>query len=152
MTGESGVYCVIVRLEREARIRVGRFGLKTFAPGTYVYTGRAARGLRARLARHLQRRKSKRWHIDHLTTHRWARIIGVVVLLGDAARECQVHQRVRAAAQGDVPGFGASDCRSGCRSHLAYFALPRGPATKMMGRRSPERTRKGTMVKAEGLR
>lgn len=118
----SGVYCVIVRLERTARIRVGRLGVMTFAPGTYVYTGRAARGLAGRLARHLRRRKPKRWHIDHLTTHRWARVVGIVVILGDATRECSLNRRVMASAQGSVPGFGASDCRGGCRSHLAYFA------------------------------
>lgn len=127
MNGGSGVYCVVVRLEREARIRVGRLGLRTFAPGMYVYTGRAARCLAARLARHLRRRKPKRWHIDHLTTHRWARVVGLLAFLGDAARECQVNQRVMASAQSDVPGFGASDCRSGCRSHLAYFAPPGPP-------------------------
>ncbi len=122
MKGGSGVYCVVVRLEREAHLRVGRLGRVRFAPGTYVYTGRAARGLAARLARHLRRRKPTRWHIDHLTTHRWARVVGIVVFLGDAARECQVNQGVMASAQSGVPGFGASDCRSGCRSHLAYFA------------------------------
>jgi len=122
---DSGVYCVIVRLERAARIRIGRLGLVTLAPGTYVYTGRAARGLAARVARHLRRRKPKRWHIDHLTTHRWARVIGLIVVFGDAAWECCVNHGVMALAQDSVPGFGASDCRSGCRSHLAYFAPPR---------------------------
>ncbi len=116
------MYCVIVHLEREARIRVGGLGLLAFAPGVYVYTGRAARGLWARLARHLRRRKPKRWHVDYLLACRWARPIGVIVILGDAARECLVNQCVMAVADGDVPAFGASDCRSACRSHLAYFA------------------------------
>ena len=112
MKGGSGVYCVVVRLEREVSLRVGRLGWLRFAPGTYVYTGRAARGLVARLARHLRRRKPKRWHIDYLTAHRWARVVGLVVFLGDATRECSVNQRVMASAESDVPGFGASDCRS----------------------------------------
>jgi sugar fermentation stimulation protein A len=127
MMGGSGVYCVVVHLEREARIRVGGLGLLAFAPGVYVYTGRAARGLRARLARHLRRRKPKRWHVDYLLACRWAHPIGVIVIPGDAARECLVNQCVMAVADGCVPAFGASDCRSACRSHLAYFA-PRGLA------------------------
>jgi len=118
----SGVYCVIVRLERQARIRVGKLGVRTFAPGIYVYTGRAARGLVARIVRHFRRRKPKRWHIDHLIAHRWTRVLGAVVIPGEATHECVVNQWVMAWADGRVPAFGAGDCRSGCRSHLAYFA------------------------------
>ena len=123
--GGSGVYCVIVRLEREARIQVGKLGVRTFAPGIYVYTGRAARGLAARVVRHFRRRKPKRWHIDHVIAHRWARVVGALVIPGEAAHECVVNQWVMALADDRVPAFGASDCRRGCRSHLAYFALRR---------------------------
>ncbi len=113
---------MIIWLERTARIRVGRLGVRTFPRGFYLYTGRAKRGLEKRLARHLRRRKRKRWHIDYLLTCRSARLIGVLVLLGAWERECEWNQRVIAQADGIIPSFGASDCRSGCRSHLAYIA------------------------------
>lgn len=96
-------------------VRVGRLGRCTFPPGTYVYTGSARRGLEARIARHHKKDKPLRWHIDYLTSRPEAQITRVERL---AIPECRANREV--AGSVPVPGFGASDCRAGCGSHLKY--------------------------------
>lgn len=89
-------------------------------PGWYVYTGSAKRHLEARVRRHLRREKTRRWHIDWLLGRREARVVHVrLSTLG----ECELN----AATGGQIliPGFGASDCRAGCASHLRYLGSER---------------------------
>ncbi len=117
---DAGVYHLIIRLPRAARVRVGRLGLFTFPAGWYVYTGSAMNGLRARIARHRRRRKKLHWHIDYLL--RRAEIVEVIEVPTRRRVECARHRHVLRlpGAQVPAPGFGSSDCR--CISHLAYFA------------------------------
>jgi len=96
-------------------IRVGALGKQEFKSGIYVYTGSAKRNMEARIARHLKKRKSKRWHIDYLTTKRAVKIVEVRRFDED---ECTVNQQTDGEVL--VPGFGASDCKKGCISHLKY--------------------------------
>lgn len=112
-------YCLYIRVLRPCRIRAGRLVAVWLPAGWYVYTGSARRGLRARLERHLRRDKPRRWHVDWLLTRAAAEVAHVVV---DTRPECRLNR----AAGGSVPvaGFGASDCRAGCGSHLRYL----GPA------------------------
>ena len=44
-------------LKRKKTIRVGKLGKAVFPAGTYVYTGRAMKGLEARLRRHCAKTK-----------------------------------------------------------------------------------------------
>ncbi|HKJ70394.1 MAG TPA: GIY-YIG nuclease family protein [Gammaproteobacteria bacterium] len=121
MIGDATTYTLWVYLDREIRIAVGALGRCTFPAGWYAYTGSARRGLRARLRRHCAPPAAKRmrWHVDYLLTSPHA-AIRFMQLSGDP--ECAVNQRV--AGTSPCPGFGASDCRGGCGSHLRY----RGPA------------------------
>lgn len=109
------VYQLDIVLAADARIAVGRLGEFLFPAGRYVYTGSARRNLDARVRRHLSRDKEQRWHVDYLLMAELAEVVGVR-LFEDG--ECAVNQ----ATEGVVvaPGFGASDCRSGCGSHLKY--------------------------------
>ncbi len=115
---DSGLYCLVLRLARPARIAVGRLGRKRFPAGYYVYVGSARKGLSKRIARHLRAKKNLQWHIDYL--RRRAEIIGVKTYpTGD---ECALNRRVASlrGAEAVVPRFGSSDCR--CRAHLHHFA------------------------------
>ncbi len=94
---------------------IGRLGLCTLAPGFYVYTGSARRGLEARIARHLRKYKPVRWHIDYVLEARQVRIVGV---RRTRLAECRLNALTRGRTP--VEGFGASDCRSGCRAHLKW--------------------------------
>jgi Uri superfamily endonuclease len=114
----TGVYQLWIELVRPISIRIGRLGRFRFPPGWYVYTGSAKRNLPARVARHCQRSKKLRWHIDYLLANRHAHIRQVLTRPWRPGGECRWH-RATALAPGatiPVPGFGSSDCR--CPAHL----------------------------------
>ncbi len=111
----SGAHSYQLRIAVTAplRLAVGRLGCFDFPAGSYVYTGSARRHLEARIARHLRRDKTLRWHIDYLLA---AAGVSVVEVLRTRRGECRWNQAT--AGEIVVPGFGASDCRAGCGSHL----------------------------------
>lgn len=109
-------YQLLIAVARPLRrLRIGALGVFDFPAGRYIYTGSARRHLEARLARHLRREKALRWHIDYLLAAEGVRVVDVV---RSSRAECVLNR----AAGGviPVPGFGASDCRAGCGSHLRY--------------------------------
>lgn len=109
-------YQLFIEVDQPVTITVGRLGRFRFPAGCYVYTGSARRGLEARIRRHLASNKNNHWHIDYLLAHANARIVEVKRFTG---RECTINQQIN----GDivVPGFGASDCKEHCGSHLKYL-------------------------------
>lgn len=114
---DAGVYQLWIVVRRSVRICVGALGMVHFAPGTYVYTGRASRGLRARVCRHAYGAAKPHWHIDYLLIQRGAAVRKVVLASENPADECRVNSR-NANGGIAVPHFGASDCRCGCIGHL----------------------------------
>lgn len=113
---KARTYQLHIRLAHAQQITVGRLGRFAFAAGTYLYTGSARRNMRARLSRHLADDKTLHWHIDHLLAVAQAKITRIHL---SAEIECVVNQSVNGEIP--VPGFGASDCRRGCGSHLKYM-------------------------------
>lgn len=113
---DSGAYQLIFRLARQSDIAVGALGLHTFAGGTYIYTGRASRGLNKRIERHLRKEKRLHWHIDYLLEQ--AQMEGIRLYPDRAADECSINYHTARVLGGIFPvkGFGSSDCR--CTSHL----------------------------------
>ncbi len=112
------LYIVLTRVPRRTALPVGSLGTVTFERGWYAYVGSAARAREARVARHLAREKTLRWHADHLfaafpAERAW--------LVDGAAGECEL-----AGALASLPGaerrprrFGAGDCS--CAGHLVRF-------------------------------
>jgi len=117
MKTDPGTYALILECAVRAGLRIGRRLRMDTEPGYYIYVGSAfgPGGVRARVSRHLQRKKAKRWHIDFLREsvtfrevwfthapehleHVWARIFQDM------------------AGVFPVEGFGSTDCK--CRSHL----------------------------------
>ncbi len=116
-----GSYTLLLRLDAPAQINVGRLGVVKFPAGWYVYCGSAfgAGGLAARLGRHAAGSGALHWHIGHL--RRVAHLVDWRWAEGQQV-ECAWAQAL--ARQGGViiaPGFGSSDCRESCGSHLLYF-------------------------------
>ncbi|MCX7946079.1 MAG: GIY-YIG nuclease family protein [Hydrogenophilus sp.] len=115
---EAVSYQLLIEVGTPQRLRIGRLGVFDFPAGRYVYTGSARRGLEKRVARHLQREKRLHWHIDFLLA---ACGVTVVAVRRSVLAECSLHQRTPGILW--VPGFGASDCRGGCISHLKYLGF-----------------------------
>lgn len=112
-TPNATTYQLIIDVPAPLRIAVGRLGQFSFPAGKYCYTGPAKTNLEARVARHLRREKKLRWHIDYLLCQRRVRVIDVV---RHNTPECTVNQQVTGRVV--AAKFGASDCKSGCISHL----------------------------------
>ena len=127
-----GTYALLLRMEGDSILTVGRLGRFRFPAGVYVYLGsaRGPGGLAARLARHLRNPKPSRWHVDYLRAH--AQPMLVWFAEGERRRECAWVAAVAELPGATVPapGFGASDCR--CPAHLVY--LPAQPGRGLLAR------------------
>jgi len=115
----KGTYALVVVVEEETTIEVGRLGTFSFPRGYYVYLGSALGSLFPRLRRHLSGSGKTRWHIDYLRRH--ARVVEVWYAVSEERLECSWHRAIADMTGGETPiaGFGSSDCK--CSSHLVYF-------------------------------
>jgi len=122
----KGVYTLIIYVRKKTRLKVQKLGSFNFQNGYYAYTGSAlgdgAASLRKRVARHLQKRKIKHWHIDFLIANKNATVVAVVVAESNVNRECQINNAIKNIEGIEFPviGFGASDCKQNCKSHLVH--------------------------------
>ena len=121
-----GAYLLHIDIKQPLKVKVGALGMASLPAGRYVYVGSACRGIEARIARHLRLAKHKagkiHWHIDYLLVNRHTKWVNAVAL--EDCVECEISRQI-ASKKGitvPVPGFGASDCRAGCRAHL--YLLP----------------------------
>lgn len=114
----AGVYQLWIRLRESVTLCVGALGRVRFGLGTYVYAGRAARGLRARVLRHVHGGQRRHWHIDYLLANPATRVVRVVLASAKPDDECPVNATTGRDTVAAVPRFGASDCRRGCPTHL----------------------------------
>ena len=115
----KGSYILLVELAIKKDVFVGKLGYVSFPKASYAYVGSAMNGLRARLARHLRRKKKLHWHIDYLLKE--AEVEEIILCQSEERVECSLAQALAGKFQ-SVPGFGSSDCK--CRSHL-YFTSER---------------------------
>ncbi|MBN1480129.1 GIY-YIG nuclease family protein [candidate division KSB1 bacterium] len=111
-------YQLYIKISHDLFLTIGQLGQFCFPAGLYIYTGSAKRSMDKRLTRHLAPNKKLRWHIDYLLNNPCAKIIDIKKY---KATECQVNAGTNGRII--VPGFGASDCRAGCGSHLKYCSL-----------------------------
>ena len=147
MAVHKGTYALVMALEDQAAIAVGRLGLLAFRRGYYLYAGSARGGLDQRVGRHLRREKRLRWHVDYLLQR--AEVVEVWYALGEERRECAWAAAARDMRRAQViaPGFGSSDCR--CPSHLLYYA--RRPSFALFRRRLGEEGRRLKRATPEGF-
>ena len=112
-----GTYVLVIEVTCRLMIE-GPFN--EFIPeGIYIYAGSALGpgGLRARITRHFSSRKKVRWHIDYLTGK--VPPLLAVYTIHPGKFECAlVKSLLKEGFSPVLEGFGASDCREGCPSHL----------------------------------
>jgi Uri superfamily endonuclease len=128
----AGAYLLHFRLRRPALVTAGRLGRYRFEPGRYVYVGSARRHLAQRVARHRRlattKEGARHWHIDGVLLHRYF-VLERSEIFPDAD-ECRLSAELGRlpGVTVPVPGFGATDCAAGCRSHFYRVAEPDGAA------------------------
>jgi len=113
--GDRGLYLLVLRLESDAVVGVGRKGTFSLRAGYYIYVGSSKRGLEKRVRRHKRRRKRLFWHMDYLS--REAKDMKDIVIRTNSLGECELAHLV-ASIFSPILGFGSSDCR--CPSHLFF--------------------------------
>jgi len=123
----TGIYVLLLFVSEEITLTIGKLGINNFTRGYYSYTGSAfgngATSLKNRIMRHLSKEKRKFWHIDYLLADERVSVEAVIVAETDKKVECETNQYIKKTIGAKVPimGFGSSDCRKNCRSHLLYF-------------------------------
>jgi len=113
-----GTYCLLIHLNDDSRIKIGKLGEIDFKKGYYVYVGSAINSLESRVKRHLSSAKKIFWHIDYLLASKNSKIMDVIFTQNHKKWECKIAGDI--SGKGDlIKGFGCSDCK--CDSHLFYF-------------------------------
>jgi Uri superfamily endonuclease len=126
---KQGAYILYLQIKGSLTLTVGSLGKVFFPSGLYAYVGSARSGVAGRVARHRRLAYTKsgkiHWHIDYLLVHPRTVWAGDTML--NDGKECKVSKKIASekGATTPVPGFGSSDCRSGCCSHL--YHLPQRP-------------------------
>lgn len=117
----KGTYSLILKLENDQHIEIGKLGKFLFKKGYYVYSGSALGGF-GRVKYHLKKNKNKRWHIDYLLDN--AKITKIFLSEVEKNYEHEVSKSLSNSKNAEVlvRGFGSSDCKEGCPSHLIYFS------------------------------
>ena len=108
-------YQLFIKLNQDLKIQIGKLGLFNFPKGAYIYTGSAKKNIDARITRHLSKDKKLHWHIDFLLKNDQSKIVNVIK---SERNECDLNADVKGKIIAE--GFGSSDCRKNCRSHLKH--------------------------------
>ena len=118
---DCGSYIIILYLNGDKKIQIGRLGRLSFTRGFYAYAGSAfgPGGLISRLNHHLRPTSKPHWHIDYLR-----RKTSLVEVWISQRKDRQEH--LWATRLGDlsrtaspIAKFGCSDCK--CATHLYHF-------------------------------
>ena len=111
----NGCYILIIKLNKDALIEIGKLGEIFFKKNFYAYVGSAMNGLERRINRHLRKNKKTYWHVDYLLNY--GEIRHVFYKENHKKEECDIAGKLMRKLP-MIPGFGCSDCS--CRSHLFY--------------------------------
>jgi len=106
-------YRLYIDLTKNLQIQAGKLGLFIFPKGNYVYTGSAKKNIDKRINRHLLKNKNLYWHIDYFLASENSKVLQIIKSdLG----ECDLNKKLEGRII--AKGFGSSDCKQNCGSHL----------------------------------
>ena len=118
----KGVYVLILKLDQELDIQIGKFANLHFRKGFYAYIGSAlGTGGFKRVERHFNvatgKNPTRKWHIDYLLPK--SKIVQAILLPTEDAIECKLARRlIKISGISIISGFGCTDCI--CNTHLIY--------------------------------
>jgi Uri superfamily endonuclease len=121
----GGSYLLVIRVSSGLNVQIGKLGTFHFPRGYFIYCGSAAAGIEARVQRHRKTiGKRLHWHVDYLLDSPRIRVVEAYAVPDPGPGECELAEIVSGlpGAYAGPPGFGASDCRSGCAAHLIGFS------------------------------
>jgi len=131
MQRKNGVYALVMRLEKDRTIEIGKLGVFDFERGWYVYLGSAhgSGGVKARTDRHCRDGNGKKykWNVDYLRT--FAPVTEIWYSYAPRYREHDWASKTLRMHGAFIPvqKFGANDCPY-CDAHLFYFERRPFPA------------------------
>lgn len=114
----NGIYILIIQLNKNIDVTVGKLGKLPFQKGLYAYVGSAQTNLEKRIQRHHRKEKRTFWHIDYLLQSPNSKIVKVYHKTANKTEECTIANMIAAETE-FVAGFGCSDCH--CKSHLFHI-------------------------------
>lgn len=123
----KGVYCLVINIQQNAIVPMGTLGDVDFVPGEWVYVGSAmgigSTRLESRIRRHFSTEKTLHWHVDFLID-KVGLPVGVVWAETEREIECEVAEKLKLEKDFEIGpiGFGSSDCRGCCGSHIFMFS------------------------------
>ncbi|MGQ9510040.1 MAG: DNA/RNA nuclease SfsA [Thermodesulfobacteriota bacterium] len=115
---DKGSYLLVLKLEKDKSISIGRLGPIDFREGFYIYVGSAMANLSRRMERHRRLRKRYRWHIDELRSA--TRFNSILPIRSNERLECHIAKRIAKISERSIEGFGSTDCS--CFTHLFWFS------------------------------
>jgi len=117
-----GSYVLVGKLKKDCTLKIGSLGEFSLNPGYYFYCGnaRGRGGLRSRIGHHCTMEKKIHWHIDYFAQNIFWK--SVFWCADESVNECCLIKTFNSIKEVTHPikGFGASDCKNGCTSHLCY--------------------------------
>jgi Uri superfamily endonuclease len=119
----KGVYVLIVQVKQPVKVQIKSLGETEFVPGVWVYVGSAmgtgSTSLKNRLCRHFRKEKTIYWHIDYLFGED-TEIEKAIWAQSERHLECDLAKSIASNNEfkAGPKGFGASDCKSGCVTHI----------------------------------
>jgi sugar fermentation stimulation protein A len=114
---DRGSYLVILKLDYDTKIQIGRLKHQIYKAGYYIYVGSAMANLSKRLERHRRLRKTVHWHLD--TFRMYTAFVADLPIRSSKRLECELSRAILSIAQSCVRQFGSSDCN--CAGHLFWF-------------------------------
>jgi Uri superfamily endonuclease len=122
----KGTYCLVIEVPSDIIIGTTGLGNLEFQKGYWLYIGSAqgtgSTNLANRLKRHFRDEKKIHWHIDHLLTSH-VNLVDAIWADSTGEYECKVAQYLEGMIEfiWGPRGFGSSDCKQSCKSHVLYF-------------------------------
>jgi endonuclease-3 len=115
----TGAYILILKMEIEKDIQIGKFKKFSFKKGYYFYVGSAMKGF-GRVYRHFKVaqgiNKTRKWHIDYLLP--CIKVESAILVKTNRKVECLLSKCFFESYMEIIPGFGCTDCY--CKTHLYY--------------------------------
>ncbi len=118
----KGSYILILHVKEDLKVRIGRLGLQYISKGYYAYVGSAQgkppQNLKGRLRRHVSKEKKAKWHIDYLTLRKGVTPVKAIIVFAENIEHDLSKILEKTGQKPTIKGFGATDCKAGCHSHL----------------------------------